>query len=125
MAKRALNFSKMEVAELVQLRDEIETALNGKIIIERDELQTRMNALAALVRKRSNRKGASAPGKTAPRSRRASSAKGKVHPLKGKKAPAKYRGPNGETWAGRGLAPRWMTDLEKKGRKRESFLIDA
>ena len=52
MAKRAINFSKMEVAELVQLRDEIETALNGKILIERDELQTRMDALATLVGKR-------------------------------------------------------------------------
>ena len=45
MAKRAINFSKMEVAELVQLRDEIETALNGKIVIERDELQTRLDCL--------------------------------------------------------------------------------
>jgi len=123
VAKRAVNFSKMEVAELVQLRDEIESALGGKILIEREELQTRMDALAALVGKRSNAKGRAAPSTTPRRGRRAASAKRKVHPLKGKKAPAKYRGPNGETWAGRGLAPRWMTDLEKKGRKRESFLI--
>jgi DNA-binding protein H-NS len=123
VAKRAFNFSKMEVAELVQLRDEIETALNGKIVIERDELQTRMDALAALVGKHSNGKGRAAPGKAPRRGRRAASAKPKIHPLKGKKAPPKYRGPNGETWAGRGLAPRWMTDLEKKGKKRDSFLI--
>ena len=123
MAKRAFNLSKMEVAELVQLRDEIETALTGKIVIERDELQTRLDALAALVGKRSNGKGRRAPHTTPRRGRRASSAKRRVHPLKGKKAAPKYRGPNGETWAGRGLAPRWMTDLEKKGRKRESFLI--
>ena len=38
VAKRAINFSKMEVAELVQLRDEIETTLIGKIAVERDEL---------------------------------------------------------------------------------------
>jgi DNA-binding protein H-NS len=47
----------------------------------------------------------------------------KAHPLKGQKAAPKYRGPNGETWAGRGLAPRWLTALEKKGKKRESFFI--
>jgi DNA-binding protein H-NS len=123
VAKRAINFRKMEVAELVQLRDEIETALNGKIVIERDELQTRLDALAALVGKRSNGDGRAAPGKTPGRGRRAQSAKPKVHPLKGKKALPKYRGPNGETWAGRGLTPRWMTALEKKGKKRESFLI--
>lgn len=121
VAKRAFNFSKMEVAELVQLRDEIETALTGKIVIERDELQTRLDALAALVSKRSNGKGPA--GASKPRGRRAPSVKRKVHPLKDKKAPPKYRGPNGETWAGRGLAPRWLTDLEKKGKKRESFLI--
>lgn len=123
MAKRAINFSKLEVAELVQLRDEIETALNGKIVIERDELQTRMDALAALVGKRSNGNGRVTPRKTPRPGRRAPSAKPKVHPLKGKKASPKYRGPNGETWAGRGLTPKWMTALEKKGKRRESFLI--
>jgi DNA-binding protein H-NS len=125
VAKRAINikFDKMEVAELVQLRDEIETALNGKIVIERDELQKRMDALAALVGKRSNGDGRVPRGKTPGLRRSGESAKAKVHPLKGKKAQPKYQGPNGETWAGRGLAPRWLTALEKKGKKRESFLI--
>jgi DNA-binding protein H-NS len=41
----------------------------------------------------------------------------------GKVAP-KYRGPNGETWAGRGAQPRWLTAEIKKGRKRDNFLID-
>jgi DNA-binding protein H-NS len=117
--KRAINFSKMEVAELAQLRDEIETALNGKILIERDELQTRMDALTALVGKASNGDGRVARGKTPGRGRGAA----KVHPLKGREAVPKYRGPNGETWAGRGLTPKWMTALEKKGKKREGFLI--
>ena len=121
MAKRAINLSKLEVAELVQLRDEIEAALDGKIAIERDELQTRMDALAALVGKASNGDGRITRGKSPGRRRGAA----KVHPLKGKKAPPKYQGPNGETWAGRGLTPKWMTALEKKGKKRESFLIKA
>jgi hypothetical protein len=80
MAKRAINLSKMEVAELVQLRDEIKTALNGKIAIERDELQTRMDALATLVGKASNGDGRVARGKTRGRRRGVQSAKAKVHP---------------------------------------------
>lgn len=36
---------------------------------------------------------------------------------------AKYRGLHGETWSGRGKAPRWLTNLEAQGRKREEFLI--
>ena len=113
VAKRAINFSKLEVAELVQLREEIETALNGRIVVERDELQARMNTLASLVGKHSNG-GSKARGQ----------AKARTHPLKGKKALPKYRGPNGETWAGRGLTPIWLKALEKKGKKRENFLID-
>jgi len=29
-------------------------------------------------------------------------------PLKGKKLPPKHFGPNGETWTGRGMKPKWM-----------------
>jgi DNA-binding protein H-NS len=50
--------------------------------------------------------------------------RGKTHALKGRKVPPKYKGPNGETWTGRGLAPRWLADLEKKGKKRDSYLIN-
>ncbi len=35
----------------------------------------------------------------------------------------KFRGPNGETWSGRGLTPRWLAALEAEGRKREDFAI--
>lgn len=36
---------------------------------------------------------------------------------------AKYRGPNGETWSGRGLTPRWLAALLAQGRKKEDFEI--
>lgn len=36
---------------------------------------------------------------------------------------AKYRGPNGETWSGRGLTPKWLTTLEAEGRAKAEFLI--
>jgi DNA-binding protein H-NS len=37
----------------------------------------------------------------------------------------KYRGPNGETWSGRGLTPRWMAALIAEGRQKEDFVIQA
>ena len=43
--------------------------------------------------------------------------------LQGKKAPIKYRDKQGNTWAGRGLAPKWLVAAEKAGRKREEFLV--
>lgn len=36
---------------------------------------------------------------------------------------AKYKGPNGETWSGRGLMPKWLTTLIKSGHTKEAFLI--
>ena len=41
----------------------------------------------------------------------------------GTKAMAKYRGPNGEGWSGRGRLPRWLQALEAEGRRRDEFRI--
>ncbi len=35
----------------------------------------------------------------------------------------KFRGPNGETWSGRGLSPRWLSSLIAQGQKKEDFAI--
>ena len=40
-------------------------------------------------------------------------------------APAKFRGPNGETWSGRGLMPRWLEALVAEGQSKESFAINV
>lgn len=45
-------------------------------------------------------------------------------PRKGFKVAPKYRGPGGETWAGRGARPRWLVAALKQGRKIEDFAID-
>jgi DNA-binding protein H-NS len=38
---------------------------------------------------------------------------------------AKFRGPNGETWSGRGLTPKWLAALVAQGRTKEEFAIAA
>jgi DNA-binding protein H-NS len=38
---------------------------------------------------------------------------------------AKYRGPNGETWSGRGLTPRWLATLIAQGQTKDAFAINA
>ena len=41
----------------------------------------------------------------------------------GRRRPAaKYRGPNGEAWSGRGRTPRWLRALEAEGRDRREFI---
>jgi DNA-binding protein H-NS len=45
--------------------------------------------------------------------------------LKGRKVPAKYKGPKGELWAGRGARPRWLVAAMKGSKKKlGDFLID-
>ena len=36
---------------------------------------------------------------------------------------AKFRGPQGETWSGRGLMPRWLSALVAQGQPKENFAI--
>lgn len=59
----------------------------------------------------------------------AASAKPSVAKAKSKKAgtvvAAKYRGPNGETWTGRGLMPRWLSTLVAQGQTRDEFAIKS
>jgi DNA-binding protein H-NS len=39
----------------------------------------------------------------------------------GARLPAKFRGPNGEEWTGRGRVPKWLAALEATGRSRAEF----
>jgi DNA-binding protein H-NS len=38
---------------------------------------------------------------------------------------AKYRGPNGEVWTGRGLMPRWLAALVAQGKTKADFAIKS
>jgi DNA-binding protein H-NS len=57
----------------------------------------------------------------------AAAAQPKAGGLKKKKSgvavAAKYRGPNGESWSGRGLTPRWLASLLVEGKTKEDFAI--
>jgi DNA-binding protein H-NS len=59
-----------------------------------------------------------AAGKNGPRAR-------KPRDDTGAKRAAKYRGPNGEEWSGRGRMPNWLAALEAEGRGREEFLVQG
>ena len=94
-----IKLASMSVEALLQLRDDVGRTLDRRA----GELQ---HQLAALGAGGGGRRGA---GRSS---------------LKGRKVAAKYRGPNGEMWAGRGALPRWMAAAIKDGKKREDFLID-
>ena len=77
-----VSLSAMTVEALMDLRERVDETLHKR----RAELQQQLAALGVT---RVVRRGG-----------------GSV--LRGRKVPPKYRGPSGETWAGRGAKPRWL-----------------
>ena len=98
MAKQSL--SSMTVEALFKLRDDVAKALSEKS----KDLKRQLERLG-------DQESAGSPVRAGRRS------------LKGRKVAPKYRGPEGETWAGRGARPRWMHEAMKAGKKPEDFLI--
>jgi DNA-binding protein H-NS len=45
-------------------------------------------------------------------------------PLAGRKVAIKYRDRQGNTWAGRGVQPRWLREKLKGGAKLQDFAVD-
>src|SRR5688572_23973168 len=94
-----------DIAE-TQRREKLEAAKNAVLAETRVKLQELELTLEEVVRP----KPAKASGR---RTRRDA----------GRELPVKYRGPNAETWSGRGRAPQWLRELEEQGRNREEFLV--
>ena len=100
---RTTNLRNMDVAQLLELRKRIDATLLQK----RGDLEKQLRELGTLT-----------DGARVGRDRRGVSA------LKGIKVAAKYRGPSGESWAGRGQKPNWLVAAMKdSGKKLDDFLI--
>jgi DNA-binding protein H-NS len=102
-----MNLKSMKIDALVGLRSRIDAVLASKVSDERRALESE---LAKLTRYDSGSGRAKVGGR---------GARGKVAP--------KYRNPEnpGETWAGRGLKPRWLAAAIKSGKKLEDFAISG
>jgi DNA-binding protein H-NS len=96
----------MSVTKLQDLKAKIDAAINAKVSERRRELEAQLSKLS----------GFGGRGAKATKFGRG----GRAGPV----AP-KYRNPenHAETWAGRGLKPRWLTAAIKSGKKLEDFAI--
>ena len=63
------------------------------------------------------------PGRPAKTAKAGKVAKVRKSKAAGVPVAAKFRGPNGETWSGRGLSPKWMTALIAQGRSKSDFAV--
>lgn len=100
----AVNLKAMDVDALLALRGEIDDTLEERS----RELKKQLSALETA-------RGRPARGAAA----------GRSSALKGVKVAPKYRGPNGETWAGRGAHPKWLSALLDEGHSLEEFAIEG
>ena len=124
----AVDLDRMTVQQLTALI----TAAEAK---RRDKLDGAKSALRAELERRAAELGIapgdvfSTAGQQAPAEQRAAAKSGararKPRGDTGTKRAAKYRGPNGEEWSGRGRMPKWLAALEAEGRNREEFLIQG
>jgi DNA-binding protein H-NS len=96
-----VNLSGMSFEALVDLREQVDETL----LKRRAEIEKQLARMGAVVSGARVVRGAGSA-------------------LKGRKVPPKYRGPSGETWAGRGARPRWLVAAIKSGKKIDDFLID-
>jgi DNA-binding protein H-NS len=96
----------MTIEKLMKLKADVDAVLATKISEQRHALEGELSKLGRFA----------GSGK----------AKGKRGGARGAVAP-KYRNPENpsETWAGRGLRPRWLAAALKSGKKLEDFAISA
>ena len=96
----------MSVEKLVALKGQVEAMLSSKILEQRRALESGLSKLDRF-------QGGTGRAKSVGRG----GARGVVAP--------KYRNPENpaETWAGRGLRPRWLTAAMKGGKSLEDFAI--
>ena len=101
-----MNLKSMSIDKLSKLREQVAAALSAKVIEERRTVQDQLSKLERLA---GGSRGKGVRGGT----------RGAVAP--------KYRNPDNpaETWAGRGLQPRWLAAALKTGKKLEDFSITA
>src|SRR5262245_44530920 len=100
-----MNLKSMSIDKLIKLKDQIDAILRSKVADERRTLQAELDKLSRFSPSQLRAKGLKI------------GARGPVAP--------KYRNPENpsETWAGRGLTPRWLAAALKSGKKLEHFSI--
>lgn len=121
--------------------DKLQKQANGIRVREFDktvqDILAKMNAFGITVKDLQTKRGAKLSGKSSGKSsgkggasklaKAASKSGGKRVPSKsaGTVVAPKFRGPNGETWTGRGLMPRWLSALVASGKTKEQFAISG
>ena len=88
------------------------------------DILVKMQAFGITLKDLQGRKGRATKGRSA-KGARSTPAKAKKAAKDATVVAAKFRGPNGETWSGRGLTPRWLAALLAQGKTKQEFAIQS
>lgn len=87
------------------------------------DIKAKMQAYGITIKDLSAGKSGKGKGAKVPKAAKTGLAKPRKSKVAGVPVAPKFRGPNGETWSGRGLSPRWLSTLIAQGQKKEDFAI--
>ena len=87
------------------------------------DIQAKMQAFGITVKDLQTRKTAKGAAKSGRPAKEKAAKAPKAARKSSQPVAAKFRGPNGETWSGRGLTPKWLASLVAQGQSKESFAV--
>ncbi len=87
------------------------------------DIQAKMQAFGITVKDLQTRKTAKGAAKSGRPTKEKVAKAPKAARKSSQPVAAKFRGPNGETWSGRGLTPKWLASLVAQGQSKESFAV--
>jgi DNA-binding protein H-NS len=95
----------MSFDELLALKDEVESLIADRAMSVKKQLEAKLSQIEGYTQRSAGTR--------------------RQHGLKGRRLAPKYRNPNNrqETWAGRGIMPRWLKTLVAKGHKPAEFAV--
>ena len=87
------------------------------------DIKAQMQAFGITVKDLTGKSGGK--GKSAKTTKTAKTGAVKIRKSKAAGVPvaAKFKGPNAESWSGRGLSPKWLSALIAQGHKKEDFAV--
>jgi DNA-binding protein H-NS len=121
-----IDLNKLSADDKINLIGEIGDTLNAQELIRvrtladtlrLEKLEEARNALAAKIQAECDELGLSPEEVLGIRSGR------RGQRVNTSSVSIKYRGPQGETWTGRGIAPLWLRKLEEEGHDREEYRV--
>jgi DNA-binding protein H-NS len=116
--KSSFDLDNMTVVELTALRDAAESKRQEKLEDAKqavlDRARSELQALGLSFE--TVMSGAARPSAKPGRAARKDA---------GEPIPAKFRGPDGQTWSGRGRLPNWLHTLEAEGKSRDDYAVKS